>query len=131
MEVRDNLKYTEDHEWVLIEGNSATLGITDYAQDSLSDIVYVELPEVGTIVEAGETIGNIESVKAVAELFSPVSGEVTEINKDLEDQPDLVNTDPYDDGWILKIQVDSSGIDENSLMNEEEYEEYIGKLKNK
>lgn len=131
MEIRDNLKYTEDHEWVLIDGNSITLGITDYAQDSLSDIVYVELPEVGTIVESGETVGNIESVKAVAELYSPVSGEVSEVNKELEDQPDLVNTDPYDDGWMLKIQLEPGGFDEDSLMNEEEYEEYIGKLKNK
>lgn len=131
MEIRDNLKYTEDHEWVLIDGNFVTLGITDYAQDSLSDIVYVELPEVGTIVEAGETVGNIESVKAVAELFSPVSGEVSEVNKELEDQPDLVNTDPYDDGWMLKIQLEPGGFDESSLMNEEEYEEYLGKLKNK
>ena len=129
MEVRGDLKYSEDHEWISIDGNVVTLGITDYAQDSLSDIVFVELPEVGTIVEAGETVGNIESVKAVAELFSPVSGEVIDVNKDLEDQPDLVNTDPFDDGWMLKIQVDDLESVESSLMNDEEYEEYIGKLK--
>lgn len=130
MEVRNNLKYTEDHEWIDIDGNVVTLGITDYAQDSLSDIVFVELPEVGTIVDAGEMVGNIESVKAVAELYTPVTGEVLEINKDLEDQPDLVNTDPYDDGWMLKIQIEPMSLDEGNLMNEGEYEEYIGKLKN-
>lgn len=130
MEVRDNLKYTEDHEWISIDENVITLGITDYAQDSLSDIVYVELPEVGTIIDAGETVGNIESVKAVAELYTPVSGEVVDVNKDLEDQPDLVNTDPYDDGWMIKIQLDPGSFDESTLMNEEEYEEYTAKLKN-
>lgn len=130
MEVRDNLHYTEDHEWIKIDSGLVTLGITDYAQDSLSDIVYVELPEVGTIVDTGDTVGNIESVKAVAELYSPISGEIVEVNKDLEDQPDLVNTDPYDDGWILRIQVDTAGIDYSNLMSEEKYEEYTGKLKN-
>lgn len=131
MEVRDNLKYTEDHEWISIDNDLVTLGITDYAQGSLSDIVYVELPEVGTIVESGEAVGNIESVKAVAELYSPISGEVVEVNKDLEDQPDLVNTDPYDDGWMMKIQVDANEASGLTLMNDEEYEQYIGKLKNK
>lgn len=131
MEVRADLQYSEDHEWVKADGGSVTIGITDYAQDSLSDIVYVELPEVGTIVEAGETVGNIESVKAVAELISPVSGEVVEVNKDLEDQPDLVNTDPFDDGWMLKIQVDDLVSAESGLMSDEEYEEYIGKLNDK
>ncbi len=131
MEIRDNLKYTEDHEWISIDNDMVTLGITDYAQDSLSDIVYVELPEVGTIVEAGETVGNIESVKAVAELFSPVSGEIMEVNKDLEDQPDLVNTDPYDDGWMVKVQVDLADFSSAGMMNEEEYGEYVGKLKGK
>ncbi len=130
MEVRDNLKYTEDHEWISIDGGIVVLGITDYAQGSLSDIVYVELPEVGTIIDAGETVGNIESVKAVAELYAPVSGEVIEINKDLEDQPDLVNTDPYDDGWMLKIQIDADELSQVSLMSEEEYENYISKLNN-
>ena len=129
METRGDLQYTDDHEWVKIDGDLVTLGITDYAQDSLSDIVYVELPEIGTIVDSGDTIGNIESVKAVAELYTPVSGEVVEINKDLEEQPDLVNTDPYDEGWVLRIQVDTSGVDESSLMDAEEYEIYLGKLK--
>ncbi|MBU2511470.1 glycine cleavage system protein GcvH [bacterium] len=131
MEVRDNLKYTEDHEWISINNDIVTLGITDYAQDSLSDIVYVELPEVGTIVESGETVGSIESVKAVAELYSPVSGEVVDVNKDLADQPDLINTDPYDDGWMIKIQVDLVELSSAILMDKEEYEEYIGKLKGK
>ncbi len=131
MEVRGDLKYSEEHEWVSVDGNIVTVGITDYAQDSLSDIVYVELPEVGTFVDAGETIGNIESVKAVAELFTPVTGEVIEVNKDLEDQPDLVNTDPFDGGWILKIQVDPLATTDAELMSDAEYEEYIGKLKDK
>lgn len=129
MEIRDNLKYTEDHEWISVKGTLVTLGITDYAQGSLSDIVYVELPEVGTIVEAGEVVGNIESVKAVAELYSPIGGEVVEVNKELEDQPDLVNTDPYDDGWMVKLQLEPSTYDDSHLMNEEEYEEYVSKLK--
>lgn len=131
MEVRDNLLYSEDHEWLSVDGDLVTLGITDYAQESLSDIVYVELPEVGTIVDAGETVGNIESVKAVAELFCPVPGEVADVNKELEDQPDLVNTDPYDDGWMLKIQIDPAGFDQSSLMSVEEYEEFVGKQKEK
>lgn len=129
MEVRDDLKYTEDHEWVDVNDGMVVLGITDYAQDSLSDVVYVELPEVGTIVDAGETVGNIESVKAVAELYTPVSGEVIDVNKDLEDQPDLVNTDPYDDGWMIKIQIDPAELVQTTLMSADEYEDYVSKLK--
>ncbi|MDT8445475.1 MAG: glycine cleavage system protein GcvH [bacterium] len=124
MEVRAELKYTEEHEWLSIQGNKATLGITDFAQNKLGDIVFVELPEVGTIVEAGETIGNIESVKAVSEIFCPVAGEVTEVNKDLEDEPDLVNTSCFDDGWIVKIRIDSSDLTDANLMSDEEYTQH-------
>ncbi len=128
MEIRSDLKYSEDHEWIRVEGNIVILGITDYAQNSLSDIVYVELPEVGTIVEAGEEVGNIESVKAVAELYTPVAGEVVKVNKGLENEPELVNTDPYDDGWIMEFEVNMGEIERADLMNDEEYEEYIAKL---
>ncbi|MDH5560545.1 MAG: glycine cleavage system protein GcvH, partial [Deltaproteobacteria bacterium] len=96
MEVRNELKYTEDHEWVLIDGDTVVMGITDFAQNSLGDIVYIEMPEVGTIVDTGEAIGNIESVKAVSEIYCPISGEITDVNKDLEEQPELTNTSPYD-----------------------------------
>jgi len=127
MEVRGELKYTEEHEWLAIEGNIVVLGITDYAQDALSDIVYVELPEVGTIVEAGEVVGNIESVKAVSELYCPVSGEVIEVNKLLEEEPELVNTEPYDDGWMIKLQIDPGEVTHAHLLNEEEYIEMMEK----
>ncbi|MCP4754668.1 MAG: glycine cleavage system protein GcvH [Proteobacteria bacterium] len=123
MEVRGDLKYTEDHEWLSVDGDIVVMGITDYAQDALSDIVYVELPEAGTVVEAGEAVGNIESVKAVSELFCPVSGEVVEINKDLEEEPELVNTGPYDEGWMMKIRIDPAEIEQTQLLTDEEYVE--------
>ncbi len=128
MEVRSDLKYSEDHEWIRVEGNIVVLGITDYAQNSLSDIVYVELPEVGTIVEAGDEVGNIESVKAVAELYTPLAGEIVKVNKGLEDKPELVNADPYDDGWIMELEVVLGEVERADLMSDEEYEEYIAKL---
>lgn len=121
MEVRSELLYSEEHEWIKIEGNVITLGITDFAQDALTDIVYVELPEVGTIVESGEVVGNIESVKAVSEIYSPVSGEVIEINRSLEEEPELVNTEPYDNGWIVKLQIDPGEISQADLLDEEAY----------
>lgn len=121
MEVRSELLYTEEHEWISLDGNLITLGITDYAQDALTDIVYVELPEVGTIVESGEVVGNIESVKAVSEIYSPVSGEVVEVNRSLEEEPELVNTEPYDNGWIVKMQIDPGEISQAQLLNEEQY----------
>ncbi len=121
MEVRSELLYSEEHEWIKIDGNIITLGITDFAQDALTDIVYVELPEVGTIVESGEVVGNIESVKAVSEIFSPVSGEVVEVNRSLEEEPELVNTEPYDNGWIVKLQIDPGEVSQAQLLGEEEY----------
>ncbi len=127
MEVRGDLFYTEDHEWLSVDGNIVVLGITDYAQHSLGDIVYVELPEVGTIIDAGETIGNIESVKAVAELFCPVSGEVVEVNKALEEEPELVNTGPFDEGWMIKIEATPAEIDSAETMSDEEYIELTEK----
>jgi glycine cleavage system H protein len=127
MEVRGDLRYTEEHEWLRIDGNIVTLGITDYAQDALNDIVFVELPEAGTIIEAGEAVGSIESVKAVSELYCPVSGEVIEVNKLLEEEPELVNTEPYDEGWLIKLQVDPGEFSQIQLLDEEAYIELTEK----
>ena len=120
----EELKYTDQHEWTRIESDSATIGITDYAQQSLGDIVYVELPEIGTEVKKGEEFGAIESVKAASDTYSPLTGEVTEINEDLQEHPEYINQSPYDKGWIIKIKIkDSSEI--NDLMNSRQYQEYI------
>src|SRR5687767_2453528 len=100
-------RYAKSHEYVHVEGNTGTIGITDYAQKELGDVVFVELPQVGTQLEAGDELGSIESVKAVSELFSPVGGEVIEVNETLADKPELVNTDPYGDGWMIRIKVSS------------------------
>jgi len=124
MSVPGNLKYTKDHEWAKVEGDIVTVGITDYAQGELGDVVFVELPEVGAEVGKNETFGSIEAVKAVADLFSPVSGEVTEINEAISDAPETVNKDPYAGGWMVKIR--ASDIDElNDLMDAEAYENHI------
>ena len=120
------LRFTKAHEWVLVEGDSATLGITDYAQHELGDIVFVELPAVGKVVKAGEVISTVESVKSVSEVFSPVSGTVTEVNRALEDGPGAVNTDPMGKGWILKLKIgDKAEI--AKLMTAEAYDREIGK----
>ncbi len=120
----EELKYTDQHEWTRIESDSATIGITDYAQQSLGDIVYVELPEIGTEVKKGEEFGVIESVKAASDTYSPLTGEVTEINEDLQEHPEYINQSPYDKGWIIKLKIkDSSEI--NDLMNSHQYQEYI------
>jgi glycine cleavage system H protein len=105
MNIPEDLLYTNEHEWVDIEDGLATVGITEYAQKELGDIVFVELPEVGTEVEAMDTFGTIEAVKTVSELFSPASGTVEEINTELEDHPELVNQDPFGDGWMIKIRI--------------------------
>ncbi len=119
------LKYAESHEWIKIEGNIATIGISDYAQSELGDIVFVELPEVGDAVSKGESCGTIEAVKTVSDINSPVSGEVVEINEALEDEPTLVNTDCYGEGWIIKVKVeDDSELDE--LLDADAYEEFVG-----
>jgi glycine cleavage system H protein len=123
MTPEDN-KYAKSHEYVHVEGGVGTVGITDYAQKELGDVVFVELPQVGSMLEAGDELGSIESVKAVSELFAPVSGEVVEINEALAEKPELVNTDPYGDGWMIRIRLsDTSELED--LMNAEEYEEYI------
>jgi glycine cleavage system H protein len=124
MEFPEDLKYTEEHEWALIEGDIVTVGITDFAQDALGDIVYVELPQVGTMVEAGKTFGVVESVKAVSDIYAPVSGEVVEINEELPDAPETINTSPYEDGWMIKIKVaDPSILDD--LMDADAYQAHI------
>jgi len=122
MEIRDNLKYTKDHEWILIEGDVVTIGITDFAQNNLGDVVFLELPEAGTEVEQGETVGTIESVKAVADLYSPVTGEVIESNVTLEDEPELVNSAPYEGGWLIKVKVDPASLDSSELMDAAAYQ---------
>ncbi len=120
MELPKELMYTEEHEWVLIEENLATIGITDYAQGELGDIVFVELPKVGDEVKQMEPFGTIEAVKAVSDLFSPVSGKVVSVNDLLQDQPELINRSPYDEGWMIKVEL--SDKDElKSLMSAEAY----------
>jgi glycine cleavage system H protein len=126
MATPEDNRYAKSHEYVHLEGDVATVGITEYAQKELGDVVFVELPQVGSQLEAADELGSIESVKAVSELFSPVSGEVVEINEALADNPALVNTDPYGDGWMIRIRVsDPTEVDE--LMTAEEYDEYIEK----
>jgi len=122
--IPEDNRYAKSHEYAHPEGDVALVGITEYAQKELGDVVMVELPPVGTQVDANEEMGSIESVKAVSDLFAPVSGEVVEINEALTDKPELVNTDPYGDGWLVKIRMsDPSELDE--LMSPEEYDEYI------
>jgi len=120
----DDLKYSKEHEWVRIEDDEATIGITDFAASELGDIVFLELPEQGRIVEAGETLGTIETVKAVEELFSPVSGEVLEFNGTLSEQPEKVNEDPYGEGWMIRVKVTDADFGE--LMDAKAYGEMVG-----
>jgi len=125
MNVPAELKYTKEHEWASIEGDVVTIGITDYAQGELGDVVFVEMPEVGDDIEKDESFGTIEAVKAVSDLYAPLNGEVVEINEDLEDNPDLVNSAPYQNGWMIKVKVaDSSEFD--GLMSADEYKALIG-----
>jgi len=124
MNVPENLLYTKEHEWVRVEGSTATIGITDYAQGELGDIVFVELPEVDTDVKQLEAFGTIEAVKTVADLYSPVSGEIREVNSTVEETPEVMNQDPYGEGWIIKVQLsDTSELD--GLLNPEEYTKLI------
>ena len=120
-----DLKYTKEHEWIRVDGNTGAIGITDFAQQQLGDVVYVELPEVGSTITAGKVFGTIESVKAVSELFAPVSGEVVEINSSLKDRPDHVNSKPHET-WMVKVKLGSAG-DVSSLMDAAAYEQLIQK----
>jgi glycine cleavage system H protein len=119
-----NLKYHKEHDWARIEGDSAVLGVTDYAQESLGDIVYIELPEVGAEVTAGTSYAEIESVKAVSDVYAPVSGTVAEVNEEVVDAPELINESPYEDGWLIKIKL-SDPSEADDLMSADEYEEML------
>ncbi|KAA1419798.1 glycine cleavage system protein GcvH [Mumia zhuanghuii] len=122
--IPEDLQYTADHEWIRFEGDIATIGITDYAQDQLGDIVYLQLPAVGETVEAGAVIGELESTKSVSDLFAPVSGEVVTVNEALESNPETVNSDPYGQGWLITVRVpESSGSDD--LMSASAYQASI------
>jgi len=123
-EIPDNLKYTEDHEWIELKDGEARYGITDYAQDELGDIVYVELPMVGDEISKGDMLGVIESVKTVSDLYAPISGTVKEVNGDLEGAPEIVNEDPYREGWIVVMEIaDEKELD--GLLEPEEYEDIL------
>jgi glycine cleavage system H protein len=124
MEFPEELKYTAEHEWVLVEGNLAVIGITDFAQDSLGDVVFVELPEVGSEVTTGKAFGVVESVKAVSDVYAPVSGTVEEINEELPDAPEILNTSPYGDGWMIKIRMSDPG-ELDGLMDAAAYQTHL------
>src|SRR5262249_14680568 len=128
MEFPDGLKYSKEHEWVLVEDNVAIIGITEFAQHELGDVVYVELPEVGEKVVKDDPFGAVESVKAVSDVFAPVSGAVVEVNDTLPENPETINDDPYGDGWMIKVEI-SDMDDLKDLMNAEEYAEYIDQQK--
>ena len=121
--VPEDLHYSKDHEWVRVDGNIAIVGITDYAQDSLGDVVYVELPKVGDEFAANDSFGSVESVKAVSEIFTPIAGKVAEVNDSLSDEPERVNKDPYGDGWMIKMLMSKSG-EVDSLLTAAEYEDF-------
>ena len=124
MEFPDHLRYTEEHEWVAVDDDVVVIGITDFAQKQLGDVVFVELPEVGDVLECGKPFGVVELVKAVSDIYAPVSGEVLEVNADLPDEPGLLNTSPYEDGWMVKIKLsDPDELDD--LMDADAYQELI------
>ncbi len=124
MNIPDDLKYTKDHEWARVEGNIAVIGVTDHAQQELGDIVFVELPDVDDEVTAEDTIGSVESTKAVSDLYSPISGKVVEVNEALEDNPGLINTSPYTEGWMLKIEI-SDAAELDDLMDAGAYKDLV------
>jgi glycine cleavage system H protein len=123
-----DLRYTKDHEWVRLQDGIATVGITDYAQHELGDVVYVELPKVGAKLLAGKTLGTVESVKAVSEIYSPVAGEVTEVNSALSDTPETINNDPHGKAWLIKLKVDDPGA-ASGLMDAAAYQAFIAEPK--
>lgn len=125
MEFPQQLKYTQDHEWVLVDGDIATVGITDHAQNELSDIIYVDVTTVGETLDQGAVFGAIEAVKTVSDLFLPISGEIIEFNSELEGTPELLNSDPYEKGWIVKVRISNPG-DLDSLLTAEAYKSLIG-----
>ncbi|RZP08022.1 MAG: glycine cleavage system protein GcvH [Flavobacteriales bacterium] len=125
MEIKADLKYTKDHEWISIDGDSATIGITDYAQGELGDIVYVEIESLGEQLDKEEIFGSVEAVKTVSDLFLPVSGEITKMNEGLEDNPELINDDPYGEGWIIKMKISDQN-ELSDLLSANAYKELIG-----
>ncbi len=122
--VPENLHYSKDHEWVLVNDGVATVGITDYAQHSLGDVVYIDLPRVGDSFGTHEAFGSVESVKAVSEVFTPVAGEIVEVNEGLNDTPEVVNSDPYGDAWFVRIKMNNPG-EADKMLTAAEYEEYL------
>jgi glycine cleavage system H protein len=125
MSYPETYKYTKEHEWVHVEGEMGTVGITDHAQNELGDIVFVELPKPGSKISKGETFGSVESVKAVSDIYSPISGDVTAVNESLSTNPEKLNADPHGDAWLLKVKLSTPG-EINHLMSAAEYQEYIG-----
>lgn len=125
MDFPTTLKYSKEHEWVRVEGSRAYIGITDFAQDELGDVVYVDLPEVGATLTQGSSFGSVESVKTVSELYAPVSGKVIEVNEKLADEPELVNSSPYDEGWMIVVEMDKPQ-ELDTLLSAADYREMIG-----
>ncbi len=121
--VPEDLQYSKDHEWIRVEGDVGTIGITDHAQHSLGDVVYVELPKAGETFAAHEVFGSVESVKAVSEIFTPVGGEIVEVNESLQDEPEKVNSDPYGEGWMIRVRLSDKG-EVDALLNAFEYEDF-------
>ncbi len=121
MQIPEELRYSSDHEWIRVEGDKVRIGITDYAQDALGDVVFVELPEVGKTVAAGSAVAVVESVKTASDIYAPVSGEVLEVNTDLEDTPETINTAPYEGGWMFKLRV-SDAAEMEKLLSAEDYQ---------
>jgi len=122
--IPEDLRYSKDHEWLSVDGETATLGITDYAQSSLGDVVYIDMPRAGDKFGSHEAFGSVESVKAVSEIFLPVAGEIVEVNDDLNDAPEKVNSDPYGAGWMVKIKMNNA-LEADAMLSAEEYEEYL------
>ena len=125
MDITDSLLYTNDHEWIKIEENQAIIGITDFAQSELGDIVFIEFPDKGDLFQKGDTIGTIEAVKTVADLYAPVSGKIFELNLDLDDNAELINSDPFGKGWLFKMEL-SNPDEKSDLLSAEDYEKLIG-----
>ena len=126
MNIPENLKYTKDHEWIKVEGNIGTIGITDYAQGELGDIIYVDVTTVGNDVKQGDTFGTIEAVKTVSDMYAPVSGKIKEFNSSVNDNPAIVNQDPYGNGWLAKMEISNMG-DLDNLLPASEYKKLVGK----
>lgn len=124
MKTPENLLYTKDHEWILIDGDIGTIGITDHAQHELGDVVFVELPKAGNAFEQGQAFGSVESVKAVSEIFCPMGGETTEVNETLVDRPETVNSDPYGDGWMIRLRIRDAG-ERDQLLTSAEYSAWV------